>query len=117
MSRVNTLAIAGRLQAMGFSALGARQLATAELLSDARDRQRLALFFAGFFEANAIQPGGSNGSGRSPTITTQSGIVIEIQDESGASGGTTARKSAASRSTVSTQRTRSGIVVSFEDDA
>jgi hypothetical protein len=112
MAQVNTGALASQLQDIGFSRAGAWQLITGGIVTDAKDRQRLALVLAGLVEARSLRP--SESGGRS-TIQTASGIVIELQDDSGGGQGTTTGLSSSRRKTLTTARTRSGLRVSFEE--
>lgn len=115
MPRVNTASIAGQLHALGFTMAGAQQLITGQMLGDAKDRKHLALFLAGLFEAGAVQ---AIPQGGRPAMKTQSGIVIELQDDGEHPGSMGASQSMAKQGTVpATLRTPSGLVVSFDDDA
>jgi hypothetical protein len=120
MTRVNTASITSQLQALGFSTAGAQQLIAAQVLSDARDRRRLALLLAGLFEAAAVQAAPAGGR---TAMKTQSGVIIELHDGAGGTGGGTGggrwagASMAAPATTPVASRTASGIVVSFDDDA
>lgn len=112
MAHVSFRETARQLQRMGFSAPGAQQLLSGHIVSSVLDRRRLALFLAGLVQVRAVGPIGSGGR---TAIQTQSGMVIEFQDN----GTGHTPKSAPSRSpegkTFTTTQTRSGIVIGFED--
>jgi hypothetical protein len=114
MARVNTAAIASQLQALGLSMVGARQLMTAQVLSNGKDRRRLALLLTGLFEGQVIHS--TNLGGRS-AVRTQSGIIIEFQDDAANQGSQSGGRSSTAQGNPSTSRTRTGISVSFEDNA
>jgi hypothetical protein len=119
MTRINTASITSQLQALGFSAAGAQQLITAQVLGLAHDRRRLALFLAGLFEGAAVQV--APPPGNRATMKTASGVIIELRDDSGGAGGgawaAAASAAAAPGSTPVATRTASGVVISFDDDA
>jgi hypothetical protein len=113
MARVNTAAIVSQLQALGISMGGARQLITAQVLSNGKDRKRLALLLTGLFEGQVIHS--TNLGGRS-AIRTQSGIIIEFQDDTANQGSWSGGQSSTTQGNPSTSRTRTGISASFEDN-
>jgi len=114
MDRVNTAAIISQLQALGISMGGARQLLTAQVLSDGKDRRRLALLLTGLFEGQVIH---STNLGGKSAVRTQSGLIIEFQDGTTNQGSQSGGQSSTTQGTLSISRTRTGISVSFEDNA
>jgi hypothetical protein len=97
-----------KLQAFGITPSGARQLVGGKPLSDPQDRKRLALILAGLLATEDVH---STRQGRRTVVRTSSGIVLELEDGAGAP---VAQSSNATQSSI---RTRSGVLISFDDDA
>jgi hypothetical protein len=77
LNRVNAASITSQLLALGFSMAGTQQLMAAQVLADARDRQRLARLLTGLLDRAAVHaapPGGQ------ATVKTASGVIISLDD-------------------------------------
>ena len=78
LARFNPASIARQLQALGFTLSGAQQVLAGQVVSDQRDRQRLALVLTRLLGEQAVQVAVQGGHAR---LVTQSGVVIELSDD------------------------------------
>jgi Fe2+ transport system protein FeoA len=77
-ARTNPAALVQRLHALGFTPAGAQQLLDGLVVSDSRDRRRLALVLGRLLGSHAIQVSGQD---QRVAIRTQSGVVIDLEDD------------------------------------